>query len=132
MKTNGNKLLLDTSAIIEILSGNKSVADKIHKYSDLYINAVALGELYIGVYRVLNKPKQLKQIQEFIELCNVLVIDKETANHYGEIQAELYKKGKPLPVNDIWIAATAKQYNLPIATKDKHFLSFENTIVKIV
>lgn len=39
----------------------------------------------------------------------------------GIIKEELRKKGKPIPENDIWIAALARQYNLQLVTKDEHF-----------
>ncbi len=40
---------------------------------------------------------------------------------YGEIKNLLKEKGKPIPENDIWIAAIAKEHNLVLITKDKHF-----------
>jgi len=132
MKKTGNKILLDTSIIIEIISGNKNVADKIGAYENIYINTVALGELYTGIYRVVSKTKQLNQIKDLIELCEILIIDEKTSDIYGNLQASLYKKGRPLPTNDIWIAATAKQYDIPIATNDKHFLSIDQITVKMI
>lgn len=56
-----------------------------------------------------------------MQLCIVLEVDADTAKYFGEIVAELYKKGKPIPTNDVWIAASAKQHNLTLITKDKHF-----------
>jgi len=38
-----------------------------------------------------------------------------------EIKNQLSQKGKPIPENDIWIAAIAKEAGLPLLTKDKHF-----------
>ena len=54
----------------------------------------------------------------------------ETAMYYGEIMANLFKKGKPIPTNDVWIAAIAKQHKLTIITKDKHFKEIEGITVK--
>jgi tRNA(fMet)-specific endonuclease VapC len=51
----------------------------------------------------------------------VLVADDETANNYALIKTSLLSKGKPIPENDIWIAAIAKQYRFVIITNDKHF-----------
>ena len=88
------------------------------------------GELYIGVNRVENKAKHLKKLNEFLELCSVLNIDSGTAKYYGEAIAALYKKGKPLPVNDVWIAATALQHNLTLVTRDNHFNEIEELKTK--
>ena len=51
----------------------------------------------------------------------MLVCDQETAQIYGNVKSALHAKGKPLPENDVWIAAMALQYTLPLATRDDHF-----------
>jgi hypothetical protein len=40
---------------------------------------------------------------------------------YGEIKAELAQGGRPIPDNDLWIVALARQHDLPLATRDAHF-----------
>lgn len=122
----GNNLLLDTNIIIEVFDGNRNIADKIDKLPSFYISSVVLGELYIGVNRVVNKEKHLGKLQAFLQLCSILNADSTTAWYYGKIVATLYKKGKPLPTNDVWIAAVAQQYNLTVITRDKHFKEIEN------
>lgn len=122
----GSNLLLDTNIVIEVFDGNKSIADKINKLSGFYISSIVLGELYIGIHRVTNKAKHLKKLTGFLELCTVLTIDSNTAQFFGEITASLYKKGKPLPSNDIWIAASTKQHGLTLVTRDKHFNEIDN------
>jgi predicted nucleic acid-binding protein len=47
--------------------------------------------------------------------------DKETSVFYGQIAAGLARAGTPIPQNDIWIAALARQSGLPVATTDDHF-----------
>jgi tRNA(fMet)-specific endonuclease VapC len=131
MKMIGNKILLDTNIIIEVFDGNKEIADNISKLPTFYISCIVLGELYIGINRVTNKAKHLKMLNVFLQLGIVLNIDSTTAKYYGEIISALYKKGKPLPTNDVWIAATAKQHNLTLISQDKHFkeidgISFNN------
>ena len=61
-----------------------------------------------------------------MKLSTVITIDQDTAKHYGEIIASLYKKGKPIPTNDVWIAAIARQYEFTLITRDKHFNEIEN------
>ncbi|MEA5574914.1 PIN domain-containing protein [Anabaena sp. UHCC 0451] len=53
--------------------------------------------------------------------CNI-----ETSRKYGEIKNQLRLKGRPLPENDIWIAAISLQYNLILVTRDAHFQEVEN------
>ena len=47
--------------------------------------------------------------------------DQGTAEHYGDLKADLAGLGKPIPDNDLWIAAMALQYDLALATRDAHF-----------
>ena len=104
MKMTINKVFLDTNVIIEIFSGNPRITEEAAKHPALYISSIVLGELYTGINRVQNKSKHLQKLISFLSLCRVLVVDEGTAQIFGEITAELYKKGKPIPTNDIWIA----------------------------
>lgn len=130
MKMTGNKILLDTNIVIEVLKGNKIFADKIVRLPGFYIPTIVLGELYTGINRVTNKAKHLKMLADFLTLCRIVHIDATTSRLYGEIMATLYKKGKPLPTNDVWIAAITKQYKFTLITKDNHFKEIKNIIVK--
>jgi predicted nucleic acid-binding protein len=65
------------------------------------------------------------QIDGFVAKTPVLVSDLETAKKYGIIKDKLRKKGRPLPENDIWIAALALQYDLVLLTRDAHFQQIE-------
>jgi tRNA(fMet)-specific endonuclease VapC len=87
----------------------------------LYLPSIVLGELYTGINRVINKAKHLKKLTDFLQLCTVVTIDALTSKHYGEIIAALFKKGKPIPTNDVWIASLAKQHSFTLVTTDKHF-----------
>lgn len=124
----GDKIFLDSNIIIELFSGNKAISEKIKSYPSIYISSIVLGELYIGVNRVFNKEKHLKKLNSFLELCTLLDVDAETARHFGEITAYLYKKGKPIPTNDVWIASSVKQDGLLLITRDQHFREIEEVI----
>ena len=117
----GNKFFLDSNIVIEVFAGDKAIADKIYQLPEFYISSIVLGELYIGINRVVNKEKHLSKLNAFLELATVLPVDSITAQLFGEITASLYKKGKPIPSNDIWIAATIKQHDLILVSRDKHF-----------
>ena len=55
----------------------------------------------------------------------VLDVDWRTAQHYGQIRKKLEQKGRPVPENDIWIAALSLQYNLKLYARDQHFKEIE-------
>jgi predicted nucleic acid-binding protein len=56
-----------------------------------------------------------------IAACRVLVVDKGTAEEYVEVRDQLKRKGRPIPGNDLWIAALARQHTLPLLSRDRHF-----------
>lgn len=122
----GNNILLDSNIIIELFKGNSSVTDQFKSYALVNIPFIVLGELYLGAYRSSNPEKHINQINSFLSKCQVLNGDEETADNYGKIKTFLLKKGKPIPENDIWIAAVAKQYQLALITRDSHFNEIDN------
>jgi Predicted nucleic acid-binding protein, contains PIN domain len=117
----GNKLLLDTNIVIELFKGDEKIFSFLQGQQTVYIPAAVLGELYLGAYRSANEQKHLQQVKGFLMRCTVLNADHGTAENYGRVKSALLKKGKPIPENDIWIAATALQHQLPLYTQDKHF-----------
>jgi len=60
----------------------------------------------------------------------VLQIDEETAEFYAKIYWDLKKKGKPIPSNDMWVAASAIRHGLSLFTLDEHFKSVDGLILK--
>ena len=76
--------------------------------------------------------KNRKELSEFMSTKRVISIqiDNNTSEYFGQIFKELKLKGKPIPTNDIWIGAIAKQYDLPIFTYDKHFSEIDG--IKII
>lgn len=121
----GSDFLFDTSAVIDLFKGNPVVASKLETITTVKIPSIVLGELYFGVYRSSNPQKHINQVKQFVENCEVLAIDVNTAEVYATIKTKLKIKGKPIPENDIWIAATAIQFDLLLVAFDKHFLEIE-------
>ena len=62
-----------------------------------------------------------RELDELLSQANLLHPDFQTAKLYAQIKAKLLAAGKPIPDNDIWIAALARQANLPLAARDEHF-----------
>jgi len=126
----GNKFLLDTNIIAAWLNGEVAIANKIDKAKEVHIPIIVVGELYYGALCSIHVNKNIRGIQNITNHYNVLFIDEETTLAYGNIKAALRKKGKPIPENDIWIAAIAQRYELIVATRDKHFNEIESVRIK--
>ncbi len=118
--------MLDTSIIIHAFKNNTSIAERLDSIREIYVPTFVEGELCYGTYKSSNPEKHIAQIRFFLLNCKILSPDSTTANIYGEIKAALVKKGKPIPENDIWIAAIALQFNLALFTTDNHFSEIEN------
>jgi tRNA(fMet)-specific endonuclease VapC len=113
--------LLDTSVLIEILDQNAAMQPHLATANDLYISAVALGELFYGAQNSTNPAKGTAEVDALSQTMGLLIVDGITARAYGAIKRELRIKGQMIPDNDIWIAAIARQYALTLATRDAHF-----------
>lgn len=115
------RFLLDTNIAIALIAKERIVMQKIGNAEEIFVPAVVIGELFWGAYNSTMIEKNIVNIREFIAGNTVLPCDTQTGEHYGEIRMQLKRKGKPIPENDIWIAAIAKQYDLILVSRDSHF-----------
>jgi len=115
------RFLLDTNVAIRLLGDDADVKARSDGADDAIVCTIVLGELLYGAYKSRAVKKNLARVQELAGGGSVLVCDEQTADEYGLIKNALRAKGRPIPDNDIWIAALAKQHNLVLATRDAHF-----------
>ncbi len=120
------KFLLDTSVIIALFADDTAVKDNLDKADEIFIPCIAIGELYYGAWKSARIQENVARIEEFAAANMVLECNSETARHYGEIKNALREKGRPIPENDIWIAAITLQHDLTVATRDTHFNEIPN------
>ena len=123
-------MLLDTSIVVELFTGNKTVADRISKLNEFYVPLMVVGELYTGIFSSVQESKNLKKLKDFLSIAIIIEADEQTAEQYGKIMSELRKRGKPIPINDVWIAAIALQYDFTLIARDKHFKEIKNLNLK--
>ncbi len=126
-----NNILIDTNIYTSALKGDHETIVVLQRASTIAISSITIGELLSG-FKAGNKEKQNREeLAEFLDTPRVLVygIDEDTAGFYAEIISNLRKTGKPIPTNDIWIAAVAFQYGLHLFTKDKHFNSIPGLLL---
>lgn len=119
------RFLLDTNIIIAHFAKEASVEQSLAVAPEVFLPSVALGELYYGACKSARVTINTRRIDEFAAKNTVLTCDTETAREYGRIKNDLRVKGKPIPENDIWIAAIAIQYDLTLVTRDGHFNEIE-------
>jgi hypothetical protein len=66
------------------------------------------------------------QLSRDLCLFRVLPVIKQTSVCYAVIRSELKASGSPIPANDAWIAALARQHQIPIVTRDIHLDRVKN------
>jgi tRNA(fMet)-specific endonuclease VapC len=106
--------LLDTNALIAVIDRNQALVEVIGQAREIFIPVIALGELYFGAEKSRKKEHNLEQIAAMIVGRTILECDVETARWYGRIRQQLRAKGRPIPENDLWIAALACQHKLTL------------------
>lgn len=117
------KLLLDTNAYSRLAIGDEAVLRRTHSSEALFLSAVVVGELLQGFRGGTQWNRNLAQLHHFLELPHVslLPVTFETANRYSLIMNTLRRKGRPIPSNDIWIAAHAMETGAYLVSFDGHF-----------
>lgn len=122
--------LLDTNIIVALFKDDENVRTQISSSSEVFVTAIAIGELYYGAQHSARVEKNMEQVREFAANSTVLSIELATAAHYGQIKNELKTKGHPLPENDVWIAAIAQQHSLTVVTRDQHFKEIDGLLLE--
>lgn len=117
----GENLLLDTSVIIGGFKHKEAALQVFATAGGLYMPVIAYGELYLGALKSAVPDKKLQQLAEFIQAAALIDVDWRTAQYYAMVRQRLEAKGKPIPENDIWIAAVAMQHRLKLVSSDAHF-----------
>ncbi|HEX8213340.1 MAG TPA: PIN domain-containing protein [Longimicrobium sp.] len=113
------KILLDSNFIIDLFKGSLAAQGLLAAAEEVFVPATAMGELFHGAE--ISNRREMAEAEEFAARRKLLPCDLETARHYGGIRGTLKIRGRPIPGNDIWIAALAQQHDLTVVTKDAHF-----------
>lgn len=124
------RYLLDTNIVIALFAGETTVKEFLEQADEVFVPSIVLGELYYGACKSQRVSDNKARIDEFAVRNVVLGCDAETARRYGEIKDALRQKGRPIPENDIWIAAIALQYELTLVARDTHFNEVERLSVQ--
>lgn len=115
------KVLLDTNIVVGLFKDDPAIRRSLAQHPEVLVPAVVLGELYYGAQKSARVDKNLQQINRFLTEAAVIESNAATAYEYGLIKNELRLKGLPIPENDLWIAAVARQHDLVLVSRDSHF-----------
>ena len=114
-------MILDTNALSAAADDDPGVVAVLSRAEQMVIPVIVLGEYRHGIAQSRNRASYENWLAGLLHDCIVLDIQEPTTHHYAEITLELKRKGKPIPTNDIWIAALCRQHSLPLLSRDRHF-----------
>lgn len=115
------KYLLDTNIVIALFGEDVAVLQRLSEAQEVFLSSIVLGELHYGAQNSARVAENVARIEALRADSAVLVCDATTAVHYGQVKSELKQAGTPIPENDIWIAAIARQHGLTVVSRDQHF-----------
>lgn len=114
-------MILDTNALTAFFDGDHLLEAVIANESPIHLPVVVLGEYRFGLLRSRHRRALEQKLFALAAVSFVLAVDLETTEHYADIREELRQFGRPIPANDLWIAALARQHELPVVSRDEHF-----------
>jgi tRNA(fMet)-specific endonuclease VapC len=118
--------LVDTNILIAFFAGDRLVVSNFGKYAEnLFVPITVLGELFYGAFNSSQRNSNLEKVDQ-LNIGQSISPEIETARIYGHIKVALRKIGKPIPDNDLWIAALAIQHDMTLVSRDQDFEAIQN------
>ena len=114
-------MILDTNAVSALLVGDRDLAEILEPVPRHHLPVVVIGEYRFGLVRSRHRRRLTSLLEDLIRESRVLLIDETTAGTYASVREELRQLGRPIPENDVWIAALARQHDEPVVSLDQHF-----------
>jgi predicted nucleic acid-binding protein len=117
------RLALDSNRYTDLCRAVPGVQEVIENAAEVHVPLVVLAEQRAGFAHGSNREKNERVLTQFLNLPAVFVLspDEQTTFFYADVYAYLRRKGKPVPTNDLWIAALVLQHNLVLFDRDAHF-----------
>ncbi len=125
------RIIIDTNFYVAFKKRDDAAIVTLKKADYIAVNTVILGELLAGFRCGTREERNREELDLFFDSPRVdlLSVDDGTAEFYAQIFADLKQKGRPIPTNDLWLAASAMQHGLALATYDDHFNSISGLLL---
>ncbi len=114
-------MILDTNALSAMAEGDLQISKVLIEPSQQYLTVPVLAEYRYGLLNSRLRLQLETWLNKLESSRSALMLDLVTAHFYAKIRDQLQKKGRMIPINDLWIGALAMQHQLPILSEDRHF-----------
>jgi predicted nucleic acid-binding protein len=117
------KIAIDSNRYTDLCRGLPGVVEVVEDADEIYVPLIVVGEQRAGFAHGAVREKNERVLTRFLNNPGVFVLapDEQTTFFYADLYAYLRKKGKPIPTNDLWIAALVVQHNLVLFDRDSDF-----------
>lgn len=124
------RALLDTNAYSMLMRGHEQVYEIVRSAEELLLSTVVVGELLYGFRRGSRFAQNAENLRTFISNPHTTLVGvgSVTADRYSRIAAALRAKGRPIPTNDVWIAAHTMETGADLISADRHFEHVEGIV----
>jgi tRNA(fMet)-specific endonuclease VapC len=124
------RILIDTNVYTAFKLNDPRVTDLLRRAEQVALNPVVMAELLAGFRGGDREAYNRGALQKFLASPRVILLsmDRDTAEHYAAAYTTLRRKGRPIPTNDLWIAASALQYGMGLLSMDGHFAEIDGLI----
>jgi tRNA(fMet)-specific endonuclease VapC len=118
-----SRYCLDTLAYSHFKRGEAKITRMLDRAEWIGVPVIVIGELCAGFAKGSRFQKNLDELDEFLAspMVETLPVDRLIAEMFGEMIDSLRRIGRPVPVNDVWIAATSARAGATLLTWDAHF-----------
>ena len=122
---------IHTNAYAAFKRGDAEAEEIIDRATAIGLSVIVLGELLAGFNAGTRLQFNLDELQRFLASpgISIVSIDEAVARRYATLADSMRRKGKPIPTNDLWIAATALERGFDIFSYDAHFREVPGLIV---
>jgi len=114
-------VILDTNAVSALFAGDPGLGKVLATHTRHHLPVVVIGEYRYGLLGSRHRRHLEELLEMLVRESIVLLVDPATAEAYARVRRELRRKGRPIPENDVWIAALARQHGEPVVSRDEHF-----------
>ena len=121
------RILLDSNAYSLLMRGHEQVAELVRRSENVLLSAVVVGELMYGFRWGAHFDRNASDLRSFLgsPYVSFVPVGPITADRYSRIAASLRAKGRPIPTNDIWIAAQVMETGAELVSADGHFTQID-------
>ena len=114
-------MILDTNAVSAILAGDNTIRPVLEIVRTLVIPAIVVGEYRYGIAMSRKQAELDASFDQLVRRITFAPVDEPITRRYAQVRRALRDAGTPIPENDVWIAATAAHYQMPVLSRDAHF-----------